>query len=74
VGGTGGTGKSRVIDGIKKGFRLKNEAHHVIITVSSGSAASKIEGIPIYSVCKLTIDDIGKRFNKHNILQEYRWR
>jgi PIF1-like helicase len=74
VGGAGGTGKSRIIEAIKELFRLRDEAHLVIITASSGSAASKVEGITIHSACKLSVDDSGRRLNKNNISQEYRWR
>ncbi|KAI5455814.1 hypothetical protein BGZ63DRAFT_337870, partial [Mariannaea sp. PMI_226] len=53
IGGEGGTGKSRIIEAIVKLFASKDIAHHMLVTATSGTAAARINGITIHSVCSI---------------------
>jgi hypothetical protein len=49
VGGEGGTGKSRVIDAVRRVLEEKNEPGAIMVTATSGSAAAEISGTTIHS-------------------------
>jgi len=53
VGGPGGTGKPRIIDGLKHVFAMRDQQHLLQITGSSGSAAAQIGGTTVHSACGL---------------------
>jgi PIF1-like helicase len=57
IGGVGGAGKSRVIDGFRDVFRLKDCEKEILITASSGSAAAKILGVTVHSALGIGIND-----------------
>lgn len=49
VGGEGGTGKSRVIDTVRRALGEKNEPGAITVTATSGSAAAGISSTTIHS-------------------------
>ena len=51
--GEGGTKKSRIIKAVVKLFTDKGVLHYLLITVTSGTAATKINKITIYLACNL---------------------
>ncbi|KAN0073470.1 hypothetical protein V8E54_008690 [Elaphomyces granulatus] len=67
IGSAGGTGKSRVIDGFRDVFRLKDCEKGILITTSSGSAAAKILGVTVHSALGIGIND--KKVNGTAALQ-----
>jgi hypothetical protein len=54
VGGEGGTGKSRVIDAVRRVLGEKNEPGAIMVTATSGSAAASINGTTIHSALGIT--------------------
>ncbi|EFZ03310.2 PIF1 protein [Metarhizium robertsii ARSEF 23] len=56
VGGEGGTGKSRVIETLVELFACKKISNRLLITATSGTAASRINGITIHSACGFSKD------------------
>ncbi|OAQ58219.2 ATP-dependent DNA helicase PIF1 [Pochonia chlamydosporia 170] len=56
VGGEGGTGKSRVIETLVELFACKRISNSLLITATSGTAASRINGITIHSACGFSKD------------------
>jgi hypothetical protein len=55
VGGSGGVGKSWLIQAIEKLFQLMEDHHSLCITASTGSAAANINGRTIHSAVGLNI-------------------
>jgi len=51
--GPGGTGKSRIIDALKRVFAARDQIHLLQITSTSGSAAAQIGGSTVHSACAL---------------------
>ncbi|EFY93971.1 AAA ATPase and PIF1-like helicase domain protein [Metarhizium robertsii] len=49
VSGEGGTGKSRVIDAVRRVLEEKNKPGVIMVTATSGSAAAEISGTTIHS-------------------------
>ncbi|KAJ3551910.1 hypothetical protein NM688_g4438 [Phlebia brevispora] len=54
VGGSGGTGKSRVFDAVKSFFDLRGESYRYLVIAPTGSAASLISGSTYHSVLGFT--------------------
>ena len=56
--GTAGTGKSFLIDSIRRMFAQRNSTHRLKITAPTGIAASNIQGCTIYSLLALMNADV----------------
>ncbi|KAJ3521857.1 hypothetical protein NMY22_g12139 [Coprinellus aureogranulatus] len=49
VGGMGGTGKTRVIDSLRRFFNIRGEGHRMVVLAPTGAAASVISGSTYHS-------------------------
>jgi len=56
IGGEGGTGKSHVIETLAALFASKGISHRLLVTVTSGTAAARINGITIHLACNFLKD------------------
>ncbi len=56
IGAQGGTGKSRVIEAIIALFANKGMAHRLLVTATSDTAATRINGITIHAARNLSMD------------------
>ena len=54
IGGEGGTGKSRIIEAVVELFISKGVSHRLLVMATSGTAATKINGVTIHSACNLS--------------------
>ncbi len=56
IGGRGGTGKSRVVKAIIALFANKGMTHYLLVTTTSGTAATRTNGITIHAARNLSMD------------------
>ena len=54
--GEGGTGKSRVIEAIREWFTMINRDKRLIITATTGAAATKINGSTLHSAAAIPVE------------------
>lgn len=78
VGGAAGTGKSEVVKAIQEYFLIREKNHKLLLSASTGTAASKLSGNTIHSLCKISInhkseDEGTKRLSKKNLALRTSW-
>src|SRR5579859_6793435 len=73
--GTGGTGKSTLIEAIRVWFRCNSQEKELIVTATTGSAAVKIGGTTVHTAVSIPIETAdGKRVGKLKEKQLKAWR
>jgi hypothetical protein len=78
IGGAAGTGKSEIVKALKEYFLVRGCPQKLLLSASTGTAASKLSGNTIHSLCKLArnnkkSDDSSRRLSKKNIALRQQW-
>lgn len=75
IGGMAGTGKSRVIDALRRWFDLRKESHRMVVLAPTGSAAAVVSGSTYHSFLGVaTGERRGKSSKSVNALEDARLR
>ena len=74
TGGPGGTGKSRVIDALRRVFTARGQLHLLQVTGTSGSAAAHIGGTTVHSACGLDARRSSKQPPPFSEAKKWTWK
>jgi ATP-dependent DNA helicase PIF1 len=78
VGGGAGTGKSEIVKALQEYFLLRKTTNKLVLSASTGTAASKLSGNTIHSLCMMSkhqtsTEEGTRRLSKKNVQLRRKW-